>query len=397
VHRALKTSRSNRIPVDEEEQLPRHERLYLDGLDRERRRKQMQQRIEDDEMLQLRGDSVHHRPVASVQHPELAAYTAVSAQERLYEDARLREDRLEEMRREKERSLWEMSQSSADHASLEESVHRLYSDAQSRNRVMRLYREQLDAAECERLQSASVHNRAKVRLSTQPHAQKIADISERLYASRSATPRRREPTPPPARREVTPSRRRATTPPPGKREMPLGCPAAKRELTPPRKRESVAGFCWGRSPRPCLVPLSRRDQTATSEPSAAGERSALRRDRSAPPLQQNHEAACYAPAVAALGAPAQGGWQAVCAALNSSTDAGIGRVSTNQAEKSPRRTPHGSVAVASGRSPRSSGEAPRHRGESPRAVAANCGVQDRSFQQIASDISDACMMFNLVH
>lgn len=219
--------------------MPRHERLFIDSQLRDQRREQLQQLAEEEAQWQLQSSSVHRR------HDLAVVERAVH---RLYEGARMRDERLEEMRRECERSVLEKSQTFADSCAVERSVQRLYGDAQLRECAKVQQREQRESEERERLQGESVHARAEARLQAQPRAGEVAAISERLHAMRSLTP--------PGQRREQP-------------EVPKGFEAVS----------AKACGSWGRAPR---WP-SRRTRCQEERPREP-------RDASAPPAALAHEA-----------------------------------------------------------------------------------------------------------
>eukprot|EP00928_Gymnodinium_smaydae_P029378 TRINITY_DN22143_c0_g1_i1.p1 TRINITY_DN22143_c0_g1~~TRINITY_DN22143_c0_g1_i1.p1 ORF type:complete len:536 (-),score=111.75 TRINITY_DN22143_c0_g1_i1:69-1676(-) len=224
-----------------QDDMPRHERLYLDSQQRWLRREQLVNMAEEMTDRVLQEGSVHHRAAN--------AMTAERRAELLYEEALQRKERQEELRREQERAGSESLVAGPE--VVQQASERMYRTALEREEKMRERREYFWETQQKELQAASVHNRNE-RLP----AQETAAIGARLHATRSVTPPR-------LRRQQDP---------------PADAPTGKTSASGPRPGVVAAvdrtprGGGWGRAPR---FPSRRRLDQAEGTP--------RERDKSAPP------------------------------------------------------------------------------------------------------------------
>eukprot|EP00927_Polykrikos_kofoidii_P045786 TRINITY_DN39890_c0_g1_i1.p1 TRINITY_DN39890_c0_g1~~TRINITY_DN39890_c0_g1_i1.p1 ORF type:complete len:770 (+),score=165.57 TRINITY_DN39890_c0_g1_i1:44-2311(+) len=304
---------------DEEEEMPRYERLYLDGLQRRERHEQKLQCQEVIEERCLQTISVHRRN-------SVASGTAEERAERLYADARDRELRFDERRRcqteaEREHALL---QSLVCKEVVKDRVGRLYKDAARRRETQRLNKVMKEEDEVERREAESVHAKAKHRNWSM---RDIADVSDRMYRARSVTPPR------------------------PKRE-----PAADADVvrTPRTSKETAVGGTIGRAPRFAheqrriatearmmakkMLPEPLDEVGLTTSEEVVG----LKRDQG-----QSNESADGGVASLHQGAPARGG----AATVGASSRRGPVAVTTSSgvAARSKTPTPRGSTPTASQR------------------------------------------------
>jgi len=159
-------------------------RLYSEGQKLLLKKEELAQAAEEEERRQLQQVSVHRNSLPS-------GGSWVQASERLYNDKKKNDTRLEETRQALERKKQE-GKLVASRGEISQSVNRLYEDARRRDDLQRLTRETMEQEEFDRCEAESVHSRTKC----QPYSHKdVARISDRLYRTRSSTPPRTQQAP----------------------------------------------------------------------------------------------------------------------------------------------------------------------------------------------------------
>eukprot|EP00929_Paragymnodinium_shiwhaense_P066460 TRINITY_DN33338_c0_g1_i1.p1 TRINITY_DN33338_c0_g1~~TRINITY_DN33338_c0_g1_i1.p1 ORF type:complete len:762 (-),score=168.19 TRINITY_DN33338_c0_g1_i1:156-2441(-) len=167
--------------------IPRHERLYLDSQQRLERRQQVLMLEERQKEEEMRRASVHrHLDGAG---GDVAA-SVQDTHQRLYEDAKLKEKRLEYRRHDlaQDGQAFRPQEKQSPEA-VQERLQLLYEDNRRRAEQMRVRKAQLEEQERKKHESESVHSRATAeRVWTR---RDLAELSDRLSRARSVTPTRR--------------------------------------------------------------------------------------------------------------------------------------------------------------------------------------------------------------